>query len=517
MPETSVGLGNLDEHRLLEQAIRVFHLSTEITALENPAAIPLRVVEALVQELGMPAASIVLADADTGKLVYAAEKGVPPEVKAMGFREGGIAMTVFRSGEAHFVEDMGHDPAANPQARPFFHAYACLPIRCRDATFGLIFVNYGEPHRFSPAERNILRTFANQTAIALDNARLRRAERQRSAALAALANLGRDLTRSLDQEELMRVLERTIRDQIPAFQCGAVWLREEDRLQLKLLFGFFGQGAEPRSLSANASSLQSLGEAGGLALVSSGTILEGLGLPMEPSPPGVLAGEELVLSLRTPEGLEGMIGLILGGLSANLGEAELDFLRTLGDRAALALHNARLYANIRRSAERDGLTQLLNRATFMLRLQESLEEALDKGQTLALLMLDADHFKRCNDLHGHAFGDQVLVALASAIQLQVRQTDGVGRLGGEEFAVLLPAVDLEKACEVAERIRAAIEVLRMHLPDGSQVPGPTVSLGIALAPAHGRDPAQLLLRADEALYKAKAGGRNRICVAAALG
>lgn len=506
-------LGPQHAQALLDQAMRVFRISTEITSLENPTAIPLKVVQALVQELGLPAASMVLEDPDTGELAYVADYGVPEAVKRMGFRAEGIAMSVFHSGQPHFVEDMGVDPGTNPSARPYFQAYACLPIRHQNRSFGLIFVNHGEPHVFSPTERNLLMTFANQTAIALESARLRRSERQRNAALAALANLGRDLARSLDQEDLMRVLERTLRNQFPSLRSGALWLQQEEQLHLQVLFGFGRQLLEPRTTLLPDAAILTSGDGQGPEPLPPLALLADLGLDHGVLPAGFGETHALAVPLRTPESLEGMIGLILGPHPAQLTEADLDFLRTLADRAALALHNARLYAASRRAAECDGLTQVLNHTTFLLRLSESLEACRRNRTPLALLMLDADHFKRCNDTYGHPFGDRVLIALASAIRLQVRQTDGVGRLGGEEFAVFLPGAPEATATQVAERIRLAMENLSLELPDGSLVKAPTVSLGIALAPQHATDPAELILRADEALYRAKAGGRNRVCVA----
>lgn len=508
-------LGHSHAQALLDQAMRVFRISTEITALENPSTIPLRVVQALVQELGLPAASMVLEDPDTGELGYVADYGVPSAVKRMGFRTDGVAMGVFHSGRPHFVEDMRLDPAASPTARPYFQAYACLPIRHQNRSFGLIFVNHGEPHVFSAPERHLLMTFANQTAIALESARLRRAEKQRNAALAALANLGRDLARSLDQEDLMRVLERTLRNQFPSLRSGALWLQQDEQLHLQVLFGFGRQLLEPRTTLLPDAAVLNSGDGQGPEPLPPSLLLKDLGLHEVTLPVAFGDTQGLAVPLRTPESLEGMIGLIFGPHPAQRSEADLDFLRTLADRAALALHNARLYAASRRAAERDGLTQVLNHTTFLLRLSEALEDCRRNKVPLSLLMLDADHFKRCNDAYGHPFGDRVLVALASAIRLQVRQTDGVGRLGGEEFAVFLPGAPESTAMQVAERIRLAMDSLSLDLPDGSQVKAPTVSLGIALAPQHANASADLILRADEALYRAKAGGRNRVCVALA--
>ena len=124
-------------------------------------------------------------------------------------------------------------------------------------------------------------------------------------------------------------------------------------------------------------------------------------------------------------------------------------------------------------------------------------------------MLDADHFKVCNDTHGHPFGDKVLVALARTLKAQVRPTDLVGRWGGEEFVVVLPEADMEMAFGVAERVRRAMGSMRLPVPGGQKVPAPTVSIGVASLEAGGKGFAELLQAADTALYCAKRAGRNR--------
>jgi diguanylate cyclase (GGDEF)-like protein len=193
--------------------------------------------------------------------------------------------------------------------------------------------------------------------------------------------------------------------------------------------------------------------------------------------------------------------------------AELDFLRALADRSALALHNASLFSQSVQAARRDSLTQALNRGAFQARLNETFTEASEKRLPVALLMLDADHFKRCNDTHGHAFGDRVLVLLARTIRDQIRPTDTLGRWGGEEFAVILPGADAATARKVAERIRSAMTSLVLSLPTGEEVAAPTVSIGVACHPGPEQHPDRLMEAADAALYRAKAQGRNCVCLA----
>jgi diguanylate cyclase (GGDEF)-like protein len=160
----------------------------------------------------------------------------------------------------------------------------------------------------------------------------------------------------------------------------------------------------------------------------------------------------------------------------------------------------------------DGLTEVANRRHFDNVLEHALRRAVRSGQPLALLMLDVDHFKPFNDHYGHGHGDACLKRIAREMQAVVsRPTDLLARYGGEEFVVLLPDTDLAGACNVAESLRrsiAAAQILHACSPVAGHV---TISVGVADAALHAADPtANLLQRADQALYQAKQAGRNRV-------
>lgn len=160
----------------------------------------------------------------------------------------------------------------------------------------------------------------------------------------------------------------------------------------------------------------------------------------------------------------------------------------------------------------DALTGMYNRRQFMARLDNEWKRFRRYGRPLSLLMLDIDHFKSINDRYGHDVGDRVIVAVARLCGTQTRDSDVAARIGGEEFAILLPETDLAEAHAVAERLRAAVAELSFESSGGPAAV--TASIGAALADANAADHAELMKRADEALYTAKRGGRN--CVAAVL-
>ena len=165
----------------------------------------------------------------------------------------------------------------------------------------------------------------------------------------------------------------------------------------------------------------------------------------------------------------------------------------------------------RQAAFCDHLTSLANRRAFFEAAELELERAAHTPRPLALIVFDADHFKGINDRYGHPAGDRVLCDLANALRDTFRAVDTVARLGGEEFAVLLPSTGIEQAVLVADRLRAQVAT-RLVAADGAEI-AYTVSAGIAVldrgvADAGGID--ALIKRADEALYLAKAQGRNRV-------
>jgi diguanylate cyclase (GGDEF)-like protein len=161
----------------------------------------------------------------------------------------------------------------------------------------------------------------------------------------------------------------------------------------------------------------------------------------------------------------------------------------------------------------DPLTQLANRRHFMELLERECLRALRQGTPLGLLMCDVDHFKQVNDQRGHAAGDAVLRGLADDLRACIRgHVDSIGRLGGEEFAVLLPATNLEDASAVAERIRKTVEA-HVFEHDGARF-SVTLSVGVAALSRARATPAALLADADAELYRAKSAGRNRVSLPA---
>lgn len=169
---------------------------------------------------------------------------------------------------------------------------------------------------------------------------------------------------------------------------------------------------------------------------------------------------------------------------------------------------------LEQKAQIDGLTGLYNRAFFDARIKEEMERAARYENSLAIVIFDVDRFKRLNDTYGHSFGDVVLAEIAETARLIARTTDVVARYGGEEFVIIAPEQDLDGARAFAERLREGIAELEL-VHNGEPVPV-SASFGVSSTAEIGYDNIKALVdAADRALYIAKEGGRNRVCVSLA--
>jgi diguanylate cyclase (GGDEF)-like protein len=201
--------------------------------------------------------------------------------------------------------------------------------------------------------------------------------------------------------------------------------------------------------------------------------------------------------------------------SRRFSESELAMAEACLCRLLFPLRNALLYRRALLAAHTDPLTGLRNRAALSSDFQREWEFAKRHRKPLSVIMVDIDHFKRINDEHGHARGDEVLRQVAACLKETTRASDFVFRYGGEEFVALLGDTDAGGALQLAERIRFALENSAFRARDG-EFPRVTASLGVATYTGQDENQETLLKRADQALYRAKNLGRNRVEAAVPL-
>ncbi|NWG02456.1 MAG: GGDEF domain-containing protein [Syntrophaceae bacterium] len=210
-------------------------------------------------------------------------------------------------------------------------------------------------------------------------------------------------------------------------------------------------------------------------------------------------------------------GEVLGCISLNSDQPnafdaqDLQFLSVIGYQMAASLKHFQRLSSIKNIAIYDTLTGLYNRRHFEERLGAEAQKSFYGGTPLSLVMMDIDYFKKVNDTFGHTEGDRVLCNISSLLKNSIRKKDTVARYGGEEFILILPETGLEESYMIAERIRRLVEVTPFDV--GQAQVHLTISMGISNFPSHrAKSKEELIRMADQALYDAKRGGRNKVCI-----
>ncbi|HJR19780.1 MAG TPA: GGDEF domain-containing protein [Actinomycetota bacterium] len=335
--------------------------------------------------------------------------------------------------------------------------------------------------------------------------------RRRNVELATIRKVTLDIEETLSLEEILADLCRGVVEGF-SFSGAAVLFRENGSFVCR---GGFGSTGRIGTIVEDRGPVREATEADTPIVVSrdearrDGTLTDVIGTRGYVLVP--LGRDGALVATRT--GRRGRPGLVR--------LREIEALSSLAHHAILALTNARLHEEVRDMAIRDPLTGLLNHGEFQRQLAaeagrlERFSSLRTSGHRLSLLLIDIDRFKMLNDRYGHPAGDAVLRDVANAINDAVRSFDVVARYGGEEFAVILPETDEEGALQVAERVREAVRST-VSPPKAGPRRRVTVSIGSATAPADGSNPAELIASSDDALYRAKDTGRNRVTAASEL-
>ncbi len=377
------------------------------------------------------------------------------------------------------------------------------PLVARGEALGALIVAFEPEQAAGLGELPLLSAFADHAALFLDvGAGLRRDRqaRSRSAGVARITRLAvtRHEPESLLQAAAPELLAISGADRV------VLYLRHPRNPVLVPI-------ADAGTTAAEESRVRELRldyAAGPLAPLAVGRLVA---LAGDQAPPGNVTPHPdtrslVVLPLLCRDELIGAALLAGVGRAFVLDEAGLEFLSDVTHQIALGVENARLFTQLSQLASTDELTGLSNRRRFTEAFHVEMARVRRTGHPLSLVMFDVDHLKRINDSHGHPTGDAAIRHVADALRRGRRETDITARLGGEEFAILMPGTERMGAVKAAERIRR--ELSDTTIPTVGSV---TVSIGVAAAPEEASDEKVLLRIADERLYAAKAAGRNQVC------
>ncbi|GAB4463559.1 MAG: hypothetical protein Kow0070_24250 [Anaerolineales bacterium] len=337
--------------------------------------------------------------------------------------------------------------------------------------------------------------------------RLKETTQQHIHRLETINNISRQIMQTLDKEKTLALLNTALRDTLRAdtYFIGFV---ENDHLQIDLFYDdgeYFNGARVPLAGTLSGWVIKNQKELF-LPDLRDDVSIEDVDLKIIGKEKNSLSWIGVPLSAQNVTGV-----LVLASYTANaFDHGDLELLTSLGQHVTLALDNALRHAQVEEQAHLDSLTGVYNHGYFLKLLGKQTEQAAQSNNPLSLIMLDIDYFKQYNDTYGHLVGDQILTSICTAIRHNIKQTDAVGRWGGEEFAISLPGASGSQAYQIAMRIVETMRGVRVTDRDHQTIPIPTVSQGIAVYPAEADEVFRLIDVADRRLYVAKERGRNQI-------
>jgi diguanylate cyclase (GGDEF)-like protein len=368
----------------------------------------------------------------------------------------------------------------------------------REQIVGVLDLQSEQHDYFDPEMIDLLTLFSTQASMALENARLYALERRRADQLEAINAVARQTTAVVDLDELLTVVCHVLLEWFNVDHVS-VLMAEGDSLRLRAHEGRLTPAFTMGVAIPNTSGLA------GRALSTNRSVIENNVSNAEDYVSGFSETQSEICVPLVVFG-EKLGVIVLDSARKNAFDAEdRQPLESVADICAAAIQNASNFDRMKQLAYVDGLTGIHNRRFFEMRIMEELERAGRFQGRMSVIMVDIDNFKKLNDEFGHLLGDEILRSVSSILKQQLRKMDMVCRYGGDEFAILVPETTGDNALRVAEKLRRQVEA---HEFPG--VPRPvTISCGVADYPSHGLGRDEVVSAADNALYGAKQGGRNR--------
>ncbi|MFQ5988436.1 MAG: GAF domain-containing protein [Candidatus Methylomirabilales bacterium] len=480
----------------------LIHLTKMMTASLNPHEVFDFAVKAAAEFLEVPCVGLWVADEETQELLVQASHGLHDfrlMVDRIPYGKGVIGDIMERR-EPQYIADVRQE--VRWFNKRFLEeagiiSFAGIPLITDDRALGVLAVFTHQRRLFSHDERALMGTFASQAAIAIGNARAYQQIQRYASTVAELYEAATQVSGSLDLDETLQKIARGAAASADAASSTIVLLDE---------LGEISQVVE-----WEVGEIEVRKDGGSRRVWETGRPVV---LPdFSAAPPGGVNPRLLELGrraavclpLRVRERVRGVLWVHYNE-PRRFAEEDIHLLSYFANQAAIAIENARLFAETTRLANTDPLTALYNHRYFYHLLETEVKRARRYARSLSLIMLDIDHFKQFNDRFGHLSGDEALRCLAQVLRKNSRGVDMVARYGGEEFAIILPETDLTQAAVQAERLRTA--AVEQQWPE-SQL---TVSLGAAVLTEDMARAEDLVRDADRALYQAKAAGRNQVCL-----
>ena len=501
----------LDHAQLVSAAMRqsqelglLHELRTAITREVDLNRIANRTVEAIADTFGYTLVSLYLLEGDT--LVLQHQVGYDTVIPTISITEG-VAGRVIRTGEAILLEDVRDDPAFLGAIEGIVSEVA-VPLLDEGRPVGLLNIESRHGVKMTQADLHLMLALSDQISIAISRARIYADLRRKNERLSTLYEITLEL---LNQRQLSE-LPQTITDQIVRLldaDGGYLALREGEEL-IERASTPPGVAYELARIGAGKADVP----AWQVFTSREPFVTENFSaLPnLRPQFSSLNLKAVLMLPLLYGDVCQGVIGSARLKPDYSFDEDDMRFGILFSKLAAIALDNAQLHETLRQESIRDPLTGLFNRRYMEETLNRELNRAQRYGQPFVVVMMDLDHFKRINDVFGHDAGDEALRKLGLLLSKYFRGSDTACRFGGEEFTLILPGATLRDAVNRMEELRKDIKQVAI-LRDRKSAAQLSASFGLASFPLHADSADQLLKLADQALYRAKELGRDRVVTA----
>lgn len=398
-----------------------------------------------------------------------------------------------------------------------------VPVRSGARTIGVLSIQSYQVNAYTAESLETLKTLANHCAGALERIWAQEALAQMVERLEVLYRAAHAISASLDIEELCAAIYRTVEQVMPCddFVIDGYDPRTNEIVPIYAI-------EYPRKRVATEAYTADHGMGGHIVHTQESVLLNSLeemdksGITFEFYGSGGKDASQSIVAV--PMILHGKVAGMISAQSYKANAYTRDdqyLLELLASHAAIAIENSRLFATVQELADTDPLTGCFNRRKFFELAEREFNRAKRYDQPLSVILMDIDEFKRFNDRFGHRVGDMVLRLVANQCRASLREVDIFGRLGGEEFVVILPETDDKQALIVAKRLCKVIESARLEEQDGlfemetgkkydGEALSVTISVGVATCDESCTSIETLMDHADRAMYSVKYGGRNRI-------